>query len=220
MELSQFGDLFDVVSAKGGFKNSSMTRFVFTQILEGTGHLHKSGYSHLDLKLDNILIGNDFKLKLCDFGMAAKVEEPIQKKLGTEGYMAPEVVLRKNFESYYGIQADIFSLGVILFILYFGQPPFNKADVNNDRFYSILVKKAEHFWRLQPTCKRVRDELKVETIDPSLIDLLTKLLSKDLDKRPASIDEIMKHKFISEPEIQKTDGDFTETFEEQFKSLV
>lgn len=74
LELSQFGDLFDVVKATGGFKSVPLTRFVFAQILEGTAHMHKCGYSHLDLKLDNILIGNDFKLKLCDFGMATKVD--------------------------------------------------------------------------------------------------------------------------------------------------
>lgn len=182
--------------------------------------MHKCGYSHFDLKLDNILIGNDFKLKLCDFGMAARVDQPMRKRLGTEGFMAPEILCRKNFESFFGVQADIFSLGVILFILYFGQPPFNKADDLNDRFYNLLVKKPEHFFRLHPTVKRVRQELQFETIEPSLIDLLTKLLSKDLDARPASVAQILEHKFFSEPMNEAADVESQGTLEEQFKSLV
>lgn len=68
--------------------------------------------------------------------------------------------------------------------------------------------------------KRVREELKLETIDPSLLDLLTQLLSKDLDKRPASVEEIMQHKFFSEPANENADKDSSSTLDEHFKSLI
>jgi serine/threonine protein kinase len=78
MELCQFGDVFDIVKATGGFKNVDLVKFLFRQVLSGVNHLHSVGYSHLDLKLENILIGNDYKLKLCDLGFACKTSKQIR----------------------------------------------------------------------------------------------------------------------------------------------
>ena len=92
MELTKNGDFFDVIKATGGLKNLALTRFLFKQLCEGVKHIHSvGGYSHLDLKLDNILIGNDFKLKICDFGFAMDKATRIEKKYGTPSYMAPEI---------------------------------------------------------------------------------------------------------------------------------
>ena len=84
-----------------------------------------------------------------------------------------------------------------MFILFFGQPPFNKADPVNDRFYSLLVRKQEHFFRLHPTVKRISQELNLETLEPSFLDLLSQLLSRDLDRRPTSVEQVLAHKFFS-----------------------
>lgn len=93
MELIKNGELFDVIKATGGLKNLALTRFLFKQLCEGVQHIHSvGGYSHLDLKLDNILIGNDFKLKICDFGFAMENSTKIYKKYGTPSYMAPEII--------------------------------------------------------------------------------------------------------------------------------
>lgn len=178
MELTEHGDFFDIVKATKGFKSVPMVRYLFRQILEGVNHLHKVGYSHLDLKLDNILIGNDFKLKLCDLGFAKKIGKQIFKKYGTEGWMAPEVLTKERYDTYEGVPADIFSLGVILFTMFFGQPPFNRADERNDRFYSLFVKKPESFWKLHPTIKRVKLELNSDSICPQMFDLIGSLIAK------------------------------------------
>lgn len=161
------------------------------------GHLNKVGYAHLDIKLDNILVGNDFKPKLCDFGFARRTDKQIFKKYGTEGFMAPEVLTKDRYDTYEGIPADIFSLGVLLFVMYFGQPPFNKADERNDRFYSLFVKKPESFFRLHPTIKRVKTELNLEAVDQDLIDLVAWMLAKEVSARPKSIEEVLAHKFFS-----------------------
>jgi len=87
---------------------------------------NKAGFAHMDIKLDNILISNEGNLKLCDFGLSTYATNMISKKLGTEAYMAPEIhyarttpCLAKN--------TDIFSLGILFFIMTFGAPPFHSA---------------------------------------------------------------------------------------------
>lgn len=70
-----------------------IAKFFFTQLLSAVSHAHKNGFAHRDIKLENILIGNDYSLKLADFGFAGKIHESkkFERVLGTEGYMAPEI---------------------------------------------------------------------------------------------------------------------------------
>ena len=82
--------------------------------------------------------------------MVTPVDAENTKRMGTETYMAPEV---ESASTYKGVQADIFSLGVLLWIVYYGRPPFEKAS-ENDRFYSLLQRKPDIFWRLHPTVKK------------------------------------------------------------------
>ena len=70
MELCK-KDLFDYISEKGPVENDAIIRYLFAQICNGIDALHtKAQCAHLDLKLENILIGQNYKLKLCDFGFA------------------------------------------------------------------------------------------------------------------------------------------------------
>ena len=87
--------------------------------------MHAKGFAHRDIKPENLLLGKDYILKLADFGFSCPLKGKdksgiLHTKLGTQGYMAPEVY-KKN---YVGTKADIFSAGVILFIMYAGNPPF------------------------------------------------------------------------------------------------
>ena len=102
-------------------------------------HLHnKAGVAHLDIKLENILIGDDLKLKLCDFGFAESLAYPIFKNKGTDGYKAPEIYLHHK-TGFAGDRSDIFALGVILFIMLFGVPPFTMAHADNT-FYRYFYR--------------------------------------------------------------------------------
>lgn len=77
MEYCQHGDLFDVLK-KTGKMDPQFAKHYFMQLLDGVEHLHsKAGVAHLDLKLENILIGDDFKLKLCDFGFSESISQLI-----------------------------------------------------------------------------------------------------------------------------------------------
>lgn len=89
--------------------------------------MHKSGMSHRDLKPDNILVTDDFQCKIIDYGFAASLEGRDgsgynRSAVGTVAYMAPEILAR---QPYRGNEVDLFSMGVILFIMYTGHPPFN-----------------------------------------------------------------------------------------------
>lgn len=89
--------------------------------------MHDAGYAHMDLKLENILISDEGHLKLCDFGLASKTDRVISKAVGTENYMAPEMN-HAFFEPVRDVKkTDIFSLGVIFFIMAFGTPPIGVA---------------------------------------------------------------------------------------------
>lgn len=124
MEYCQNGDLFDFVK-KNGKLSEGLAKNLFHQLLDSLDFLHnKVGVAHLDLKLENVLIGNNFQVKLCDFGFYEELKTKVCKNRGTHGYRAPETYLQSN-EGFDGAKADIFSLGVILFIMIFGVPPFN-----------------------------------------------------------------------------------------------
>jgi serine/threonine protein kinase len=71
MEICSNGDLFNVISSHGPLLEDSLLRFVFLQVCKGVHAMHsKAGHAHVDLKLENVLVGNDALIKLCDFGMA------------------------------------------------------------------------------------------------------------------------------------------------------
>ena len=91
-EECRYGDLFNFVRAQGEIRDPKFLKYLFLQVCQGLNALHTDGnMAHMDIKLENILIGNDGKLKLCDFGMVQPADADLTKRMGTEMYMAPEV---------------------------------------------------------------------------------------------------------------------------------
>lgn len=78
----------------------NIARFYFSQLLAALAHTHENGFAHRDIKLENILIGNDYSLKLADFGFASVVNEnsKFERVMGTEGYMAPEIQSKLKYD--------------------------------------------------------------------------------------------------------------------------
>ena len=134
LEYARGGELIHYLMTSGQFQ-PDLARTYFFDLLEAVEHIHNKGIVHRDLKPENIVLDHNFSPKLIDFGFAIKVVEGerCKRKLGTEGYMAPEV-RQKDYDPK---KADMFSLGVILFILYSGSPPFEKSEADDPKLSNI-----------------------------------------------------------------------------------
>lgn len=190
MEYMEHGDLLkyitNISSKKGeniGF-GEEYARLIFSILLEGLEAMHNSDIVHRDIKPDNIMIGNDYKMKIVDLGFATRKSHKLLKKyLGTPSYAAPEIHIRKP---YLGQYSDIFSLGVTLFVLVTGSLPF-RLPVPNDILYQFFVRNDYiGFWRQ----RKVR-------VSVSFMELFDNLVAFDFTQRP-SISEIKKSKWMKE----------------------
>ena len=191
LEFVGGGELFDFVAETGKF-SEKVSRTYFHQMMNGLHYMHQKGFAHRDIKPENLLLSHLFILKLADFGFSTLLKGKdgsgvLRTKLGTEGYMAPEIPTKK----YEGKSVDIFAAGVILFIMYAGNPPFEKA-APNDPYYKILKdKKYDIFWKAH---SRKRP---VGFFSDSFKDLFTRMVAFNPTERP-SIEEIANHPWIKE----------------------
>ena len=137
LEYCEYGDLFDY-KPLDGFEEKK-AKIIFKTILETVEKIHNKGVCHLDLKLENILVDKDFNLKISDFGLSKEINKSnkgiFEGSCGTSYYKAPQMNLKLNYN---GIKADIFSLGVMLYILIIGDMCFYKASLS-DEVYAYLV---------------------------------------------------------------------------------
>ena len=124
-ELVGGGDLFDRIIRKSSYTEKE-ARDLIVMFLETMVYMHEEkGVVHRDLKPENILLtseADDAKIKIADFGFAKKVVDllPTESPCGTPGYVAPEVIRGER----YGCEVDIWSMGVIAYVLLAGYPPF------------------------------------------------------------------------------------------------
>lgn len=123
-EICKGGELFDEIVERGHFTEKDAAKLM-KQILSCINFCHINKIVHRDLKPENILLEKDKdfdKIKIIDFGTSLLIEEGdiIKEKLGTPYYIAPEVLKKK-----YTTKCDIWSCGVIAYIVLCGKPPFN-----------------------------------------------------------------------------------------------
>ncbi|KAL8214102.1 hypothetical protein R6Q57_003551 [Mikania cordata] len=178
MEYVKGGELFSKV-AKGRLKEE-IARKYFQQLISAVGFCHARGVFHRDLKPENILLDEDGDLKVSDFGLSAISEQIRDDGLfhtfcGTPAYVAPEVLGRKGYEA---AKVDIWSCGVILFVLMAGYLPFHNQNI------MVMYKK---IYKGEFRCPR--------WFSPELTRLLKRLLDIVPETR-ITIPEIMENKWF------------------------
>ncbi|XP_010454834.1 PREDICTED: CBL-interacting serine/threonine-protein kinase 25-like [Camelina sativa] len=164
MEFVKGGELFSKV-VKGKLKEDSARRY-FQQLISAVDFCHSRGVSHRDLKPENLLVDENGDLKVSDFGLSALPEQILQDGLlhtqcGTPAYVAPEILRKKGYD---GAKVDIWSCGVILYVLLAGFLPFQDENLMN--MYRKIFKSEFEFppW-FPPEARRLVSKLLV--VDPS-----------------------------------------------------
>ena len=184
-ELCSGGELFQEIVDKGPF-TETYSAYVMYQIFSAINYCHKMNIIHRDLKPENILIvdrdkNNYPRIKICDFGTSKMVEKgAVQKKLvGSSYYIAPEVLKKR-----YNEKCDIWSCGVILYILLSARPPFG-GDSDSEIMERVALGKYDI------------ESKPFNKISKSAIDLIQKLLLMDVNKR-ISAEDALNHPWFKE----------------------
>lgn len=200
LEYAKGGELFNKIS-KGKFSEDVARRY-FQQLISAVDYCHSRGVYHRDLKPENLLLDENENLKVSDFGLSALAESKRQDGLlhttcGTPAYVAPEVLSRRGYD---GAKSDIWSSGVILFVLVAGYLPFH--DTNLIEMYR-KISKAEY------RCPR--------SFSAELKDLLYKMLDPDPSTR-ISISRIKRSAWYRKPIEVNTLKSKHETRDKVYKS--
>ncbi|XP_046619292.1 calcium/calmodulin-dependent protein kinase type 1 isoform X1 [Neodiprion virginianus] len=182
MELVTGGELFDRIVEKGSYTEKDASGLI-RQVLEAVDYMHEQGVVHRDLKPENLLYyspDEDSKIMISDFGLSKMEDSGIMATAcGTPGYVAPEVLAQKP----YGKAVDVWSIGVISYILLCGYPPF--YDENDANLFAQILRGEFEF-----------DSPYWDDISDSAKDFIKKLMCVNVDER-YTCKQALAHPWIS-----------------------
>jgi len=149
MELCPYGDFADMISKTNILRtDEKLLRTYFHQLIEGVEYLHSKGISHLDLKPDNLLLGENYVLKIGDFDRAYQSSDGLIMTNGSVNYRAPEIREGRCEDAQ---AADIYSLAIVLFCLKTGHYPF--VENTKEGVLEFLLKNENpEFWLMHESC--------------------------------------------------------------------
>ncbi|XP_015419219.1 PREDICTED: serine/threonine-protein kinase 33 isoform X2 [Myotis davidii] len=208
MELCEDGELREILKRKEHFSENE-TRWIIQSLASAIAYLHSNDIVHRDLKLENIMVKSSFtdannemnlNIKVTDFGLAAKKhggsEAMLQSTCGTPAYMAPEVINDHDYSQ----QCDIWSIGVIMYSLLCGEPPFSAS--SEEKLFE-LIRKGELRFR-GPVWESISDCAKSVLKQLMKVDPAHRITAKELldnqwitgntlsSARPTNVLEMMK----------------------------
>ncbi|KAL6637923.1 hypothetical protein ACP70R_025495 [Stipagrostis hirtigluma subsp. patula] len=175
LEYAARGELYKVLRDAGRFSEQIAATYV-ASLAAALAYCHKKRVIHRDIKPENLLLDIDGRLKIADFGWAARSDTKRNTLCGTIDYLAPEMVEKRAHDH----AVDNWTLGILCYEFLYGSPPF-EADEQGD-----TLKRIAKVDLMFPSTPNVSAEAK---------DIICKLLVKDSTKR-LSLDEIMKHPWI------------------------
>jgi len=146
-------------------------KYFISQLLESIKYLHSINVIHRDLKIGNLFLDKNLKLKVGDFGLAsqlASVDEKRKTICGTPNYIAPEIIDGNKEKRGHSFEVDIWSMGVICYTLLVGKPPYESKDVKST--YQRILTNKYHFPSHVPMSEDSRD-------------LISRMLQTQPDKR-------------------------------------
>jgi serine/threonine protein kinase len=147
-EFAGNGDFFELVVG-GALKSEIIIRTYFHQLIAAIEYLHSNKLAHLDLKLENLMLGSDYSLKIIDFDQAQRTSDEKITSGGTKGYRAPEVIDGSCEDL---CAADIYSVGVILYAFKAQEYPFGESIEKGKmvlKHYSTFTRNKNAFWDLK-----------------------------------------------------------------------
>ncbi|KAF1940837.1 serine/threonine-protein kinase Chk1 [Clathrospora elynae] len=195
MELAEGGDLFDKIEADAGV-GEDIAHLYFTQLVSAVGYMHSKGVAHRDIKPENVLLSAEGDLKLSDFGLAALFKKDGQLRLcntvcGSPPYIAPEIVIGRRSKradvldvGYAANICDIWSCGVVLFVLVVGNTPWDEPTTRSEEFKEYVQ-----------TGGHTTDELWAQ-LPAEIASLLRGMLKVDPKER-FTLDEIRTHPWFT-----------------------
>ena len=202
LEYGSKGNLFDALKKTEKGFSEDVCKYILLILINAVDALHKEGIFHGDLKLENIVLSGDiYDIKLIDFGFSTKyVDEnsqvkKVKKFRGSKFYCAPEILALKSYD---GRKTDIFSLGVILFLLMtksFGfaeaKPYTALTNIENQLYKLIKTKQYDIYWDL------LRKHSHIKNLSPQFKNIFLKMVEYDPEER-ISIEGIRNDEFMAE----------------------
>jgi len=198
LEQASYGDMHEIIS-KNGYMSEILTRTIFRQLIDAISYLHSREIAHLDLKVENLLLDEDFNLKLIDFDLSQNLGSASVPSKGTPGYRPPELKSGScnDFKA-----VDVYSAAVVLFIMVSGYPPYVEiprgsrgSESDYDGYYKLLRNNISRFWDVHAKHKN-----NSEFYSKEFKSLVSSMLSEEPEKRP-SLEKIIESEWYQGPTL-------------------
>lgn len=179
---------------KKGPLHENIARFYFDQLIDAVKQIHAKKVAHLDLNLQNLMLDSDYNLNLIDFGLshtAESIHDNLENKVsyernGTRGFQPPEMIERTGYKL---VDVDLFSSGVILFVMVIGRLPFQEAKAGDSMYQKIIDNQWDTFWNIHLYDGKVECSLAFK-------DLIEQMLSYRPNER-LTLEQIIDHPFLN-----------------------
>lgn len=197
-ELCVGGDLLTYVRKRRRLREN-LAKYLFLQIIDGLRYMHSKGILHRDVKLDNLLLDETGKVKICDFGVSRFVSpgQLMTEQCGTPAYIAPEILKGRGYTGY---AIDVWSAGVVLYAMLYGSVPFKGNGIQEMHPYILAG-----------------DYKLGEEASETAKDLIRKILNVN-EKERITIEGILSHEWMqnikpidnifNQEELEEIDNDF------------